>query len=33
VAAIKAEYLAQTGIAAEVYVCSTADGASEISSL
>jgi galactokinase len=30
VAAIKTEYLAQTGIAAEVYVCSTADGASEI---
>jgi len=30
VAAIKAEYLAQTGIASEVYVCSTADGASEI---
>ncbi len=30
VTAIKAEYLAQTGIAAEVYVCSTADGASEI---
>jgi len=30
VAAMKAEYLAKTGIAAEVYVCSTADGASEI---
>ncbi len=30
VATIKAEYLAQTGITAEVYVCSTADGASEI---
>jgi galactokinase len=33
VAAIKAEYLAQTGIAAEVYVCSTADGASEITDI
>lgn len=30
VAAIKAAYLEKTGIAAEVYVCSTADGASEI---
>ena len=30
VAAIKAKYQAQTGIVAEVYVCSTADGASEI---
>jgi len=29
-AAIKAEYLARTGIAAQVYVCSTADGASEL---
>lgn len=28
--AVKAEYLAQTGISPEVYVCSTADGASEI---
>jgi galactokinase len=28
--AIKAEYLARTGIAAAVYVCSTADGASEL---
>lgn len=30
VAAIKADYLSHTGIASEVYVCSTADGASEI---
>lgn len=30
VAAVKAEYLARTGIVAEVYVCGTADGASEI---
>ncbi len=30
VTAIKANYLAQTGITAEVYVCSTADGAGEI---
>ncbi len=29
-AAIKAEYLARTGIAAQVYVCSTADGAGEL---
>jgi len=29
-AAIKAEYLARTGIDAAVYVCSTADGASEL---
>ena len=32
VAAIKTKYQARTGIAAEVYVCSTADGASEITS-
>ena len=30
VAAIKAEYTAQTGITPEVYVCATADGASEL---
>lgn len=30
VKAIQAEYLSQTGIAADVYVCSTADGAGEL---